>query len=190
MTMACLVLASGLSRRFGDADKLMADLNGRVLLAHTLDTARQVEFGGYFIVTPDPDPRAELGRRRGFSIIANLSPEAGQGASLALGARYLLASGFNQACILLGDMPFISPEYLRELIMRSTDFDIIFSHIDDRDQPPAVFSKNALDVLTTLTGDKGARSADLSSFSIGHQDLPANMAPSYDTQKDFKIQSN
>lgn len=184
MTMAALVLASGLSRRYGSDDKLMAELKGQALLAYCLDTVETAGFQHRFIVCPDPDPRAELARRFGFSVIANQSPEDGQGTSISLGARHVINAGFDTACILLGDMPFITADYLKSL--RKMNGDIVFSQVQDIDQPPAVFRLAALKALTGLSGDKGAGALDLSCFNVSHMKLPAEMSVDFDTEDDFK----
>jgi len=49
--IACIVLASGLSERFGEPDKLSADLCGKPVLSYVLDTARAVGFGEIFCVS-------------------------------------------------------------------------------------------------------------------------------------------
>ena len=54
--MACVVLASGLSERFGKTDKLCAELGGRPILSHVLDTAAELQFGDCLLYT-SPSPR-------------------------------------------------------------------------------------------------------------------------------------
>ncbi len=185
MRTAALVLASGLSRRFGTDDKLLADLKGQALLAYCLDTAKTARFDGYLVICPDPDPRAELARSLGFQVIPNPSPEQGQGASIALGAKYCQSAGFEAACILLGDMPFVSAEYLQAL--SKANGDIIFSLNNDRDQPPAIFRGEALAALTALSGDQGAKTLDLSAFHITQMDLPDPLAMDFDRPEDFDL---
>lgn len=187
MRTAVIVLASGLSRRFGPEDKLLANLKGQALLAYCLDTARHAGFDALFAVCPDPDPRADLARSFGFSVINNPNPLAGQGASLALGAGYLIEAGFNAACILLGDMPMITAEYLNILKAKSTEADIVFSRIDNRVQPPSIFRGEALKILTELSGDQGARSLGLSKFRILYQDIEPEMACDFDSEEDFNV---
>lgn len=183
MKTAALILASGLSRRFGKEDKLLAELKGQALLAYCLDAAKNVDFDGLFVICPDPDPRADLARSLGFTVINNPSPEAGQGASIALGAQHCISDGFDAVCVLLGDMPFVTTEFLKEL--NQTPGDIVFSQLDDRDQPPAIFRGSALQKLTDLSGDKGAASLDLSAFAKTHIPLPEGMSVDFDTEEDF-----
>lgn len=183
--MAVLVLASGLSKRFGAQDKLMAEVKGQALLAYCLDAARGVNFDGYYVVTPDPDPRASLARSLGFKVIHNPTPEAGQGASIAAGVKALVDQGYDAVCILLGDMPMITSKFI-ERLKRASDTEIIFSRANHRDGPPAIFKGSALGALMSLTGDKGARSIDLSNFNIDVLDMPPELAIDFDTPEDFQ----
>ena len=178
-----------MSRRFGNEDKLLADLKGQALLAYCLDTAASAPFTDRFIVTFD-DERALLGLARGFNIIHNPDPELGMGAALAGGVRHILQLGHSQACILLGDMPFVTTHYLQNLMKRSSQYDITYSQNNERDMPPAIFKGAALKVLTQLTGDKGAQSLDLSGFKIDHLQLPDEMARDMDEPNDFDHANN
>ncbi len=185
MSMACLVLASGLSRRFGHNDKLLAEFKGQALLAYCLNAAKAAPFDDYFVVTPDPDPRAILARNHGFNVINNPNPEFGQGASLALGAGKLIEKGFDATCILLGDMPFITSQFLKKLIAASEGQEVMFSRHAGRFMPPAIFKSDALHKLTTLTGDQGARALDFSGCQLEHLNLPPELAIDIDSARDF-----
>ena len=185
MTMAALVLASGLSTRFGPDDKLMENLKGQALLAYCLDAAIEAEFEAYFIVTPENDPRARLAKSRGFTVIDNPHASDGMGNTIALGARHILAQGYDSVCILLGDMPFISGDYLKSLKSSARGFDAFFSHSQNRNHPPATFGVSALNRLTLLSGDKGASAIDFSGLKTSALDLPGDMAKDFDLASDF-----
>jgi len=185
MKMAALVLASGLSRRYGKDDKLMATLKGQALLAYCLDAAKGALFDGYFVVTPDPDPRADLARSFGFTIIPNSIAEAGQGVSISAGVSEIIDKGFESICLLLGDMPFVTSDYLRKLKSHAPDSDIIFSQVNTQNQPPAIFRGQALRTLKNLSGDRGANSLDLANFAISHMEMSEAMAKDFDLATDF-----
>jgi len=186
MKCAALVLASGLSARYGKADKLLADLKGKALLAYTLDAITSAKFNGYFVITPQNEARAHLAKQRRFEVIHNPDPAAGQGHSIAIGAKHIINTGFDCACVLLGDMPMIMPEYLGRLKRAAESADVVFSRADNRNQPPAIFRGEALQALTTLSGDKGARSLDWNRFKVKRIDLPDDLAVDFDTPEDFR----
>ena len=186
MSFAVLVLASGLSKRFGTEDKLMTDLKGQALLAYCLDAARNAEFDRYFIVTPSGDAKAELARSFGFEVIDNPHPEAGQGSSLSTGVTHLLDSKVEKVCVLLGDMPYVTGDFLRELKSASNKSDIVFSRLNDRNQPPAIFNQKAMSRLTSLQGDKGAQTVNWASLKISNLEICKDLAIDFDTEDDFK----
>lgn len=187
MRCAALVLASGLSTRFGPSDKLLAELKGKALLCYALDAVRQAKFDGYFAITPDRDPRAKLARARGFSVIDNPSPQSGLGATIARGARYLVEIGYESVCITLGDMPFVTSDYLTRLLQRSPNADIIFSEHLSKNQPPAIFRGEALGALMSLSGDIGANALDLSVFKIARLKMPEDISRDMDKPADFEV---
>jgi len=86
--VACLVLASGLSERFGVADKLSETLCGKPVLDHVLDTVMSMGFGENFIVSQG---RAHTG----FTAIMNKAPENGQGHALRLGLSAAKTAGWE-----------------------------------------------------------------------------------------------
>ena len=164
----------------------MSELKGQALLAYGLDAARSASFERYFIITPDPDPRATLARRFGFEVIDNPSPESGQGASLARAISHLWDLGIREVCVCLGDMPFVTGAYLNKLRALSGPSDIVFSHTENGDQPPAIFKQEAMQALTRLDQDQGARKLDWSGYNISRLPLPPELAFDFDRPDDFK----
>jgi molybdenum cofactor cytidylyltransferase len=100
---ALIILASGLSERFGEADKLMADFRGKPLVQHAIDAAKPLSFAARFAVIPKASTqRRKLFNYEGYSLIENNSPEAGQGGSLKLAAKAAMEKGYDAICIMLG----------------------------------------------------------------------------------------
>lgn len=147
-------MASGLSRRF-EGDKLLAAFQGKPVLSHSAKTARQLSCDLFFAVCSDnPDRQALL---RDYEIIENLTPENGQGAAIALGARAAIKNGAEQVLIVLGDMPLVPLSHLRALLSAAPDAQTVMSECGGVLMPPARFSGDALSALTHLSGDKGVR---------------------------------
>lgn len=147
-------MASGLSRRF-DGDKLLADFQGKPVLSHSAGTAQQLSCDLFFAVCNDnPDRGALLG---GYEVIVNPAPQNGQGAAIALGARAAIKNGAEQVLIVLGDMPLVPIEHLKELLSVSPEAETVMSECGGVLMPPARFNGEALIALTQLSGDKGIR---------------------------------
>lgn len=154
MTLTVLMLAAGRSRRFGAADKLMAPLGGRPLIAHAV--AAQAGLPGDLVaervaVVGPCCPAAGLLTAAGFRLVVNERPDEGQGRSLALGAA---AWSSDRLLILLADMPLVTPDLLIRLAgcrARAAASD------GRRPSPPALFPRADRPALLAADGDRGAR---------------------------------
>lgn len=150
-----LIPASGLSRRFGEADKLLADLGGQPLAQYVIDTSAKVGFTRRVAVVPKGDAaRRELFISSGFDVLDNPAPEAGQGASIALAMKDIQTPA---VCIMLADMPFVPAKHIEYLLQCLGKNMSIYSAIDGVSQPPAVFSGQAVEALRFVSGDRGMR---------------------------------
>ena len=111
---AILLLASGLSSRFGAGDKLMANLNGRPILARAAGAlANRPVAKRVAVVGKDQTARKACLEALGFEIVLNPAPEDGQGRTLAIGSQYVRdATEADSVLILLGDMPFVTDTHL------------------------------------------------------------------------------
>ncbi|WP_051279600.1 nucleotidyltransferase family protein [Hellea balneolensis] len=155
---ALIILASGLSKRFGDEDKLMANFRGKPLVQHAIDAAEPVAFAKRFAVIPKRSvKRRELFSSQGFSLIENENPEAGQGGSLKLAATTIQAKGYSAMCVMLGDMPFIRSEDISALLKSPMRKDRVISHCNNTLMPPAIFQKHALTELMSIESKSGAK---------------------------------
>jgi CTP:molybdopterin cytidylyltransferase MocA len=145
-----LLLAAGASHRFGAANKLLALLEDRPLIAHAADALRAADLGRRIAVVSAEDTAALLD---GFEIIR--IPQGEQSDSLRAG---LAAAGQpDRLLIALGDMPLVTPALLDAVLATCTDD--LPSASRDRDgppMPPACFPAGWLPRLANLTGDQGA----------------------------------
>ncbi|WP_427450068.1 nucleotidyltransferase family protein [Litorimonas sp. WD9-15] len=139
-----------MSERFGAVDKLQADLCGRPLLSHMLETVRSVGFREVFIVS---QTLSAFGTRT----VINKNPEAGQGHALRLGVRACLDAGWSRVMVVLGDMPLIGATYLEAMIEASENETALVSLCDGRRLPPAIFDGSALEQILAQDSSSGAR---------------------------------
>lgn len=188
--VAAILLASGLSRRFGAPNKLLQDLGGKPLFTHALEALAQVEPADFVVVCQpelaiaisqvDPDAR----------LILNHQPEAGLGRSIALGASAIQASGAEAMLVALADMPFVTPGMLRALIEAlSEGVDACAcAETDGRVTPPAIFARSCFDRLAALDGDTGARSVLLDpGLRVSRLTFPEECLADIDTPADLKL---
>jgi molybdenum cofactor cytidylyltransferase len=152
MLPAVIVLAAGLSRRFGEADKLMAELAGRPMVAHVLETVRAVEACQRVVVTQAGS--GILGLADGFDVVVNPDPDAGMGLSIGLGVGALRAD-VPAVFVVLGDMPFVEASAFAALA--AVEGDIVVPLYDGRQGHPVLFRRMCFEELGRLEGQMGAK---------------------------------
>lgn len=161
---AVLLLAAGLSRRFGEDDKLLASWQGKPLLAWTLAQLSSLSCRVKIaVVGPDNAARVALLESAGFHCVVNPTPEAGMGSSIACGAAFLqdnLPKDMPGLFLCLADMPRVS-RTLFELMHASLAGDpgarvVVPVHAGQRGHP-VFFARACLPGLAGLAGDTGAK---------------------------------
>lgn len=152
--VAVVLLAAGLSRRFGPGDKLLAEVDRKPLAAHAADTLAGIGFGSLIAVCGS-DPVAELLSGRGFAVVRNDRPEEGQSRSIRLGVE--AASDHDAVLICLADMPYVSVGHYRRQLAAHEPGRVIASTTDGIAQPPALFDRTNYGSLLKLAGDHGAK---------------------------------
>jgi molybdenum cofactor cytidylyltransferase len=179
--IAGILLAAGGGTRFG-GNKLEADFRGDMLGVHAAQTLATLGLDYRFAVH-DPE-NAKLGAAysaAGFTLIANNSPDAGQGHSIALAAQATLETDAMHMLVALADMPFVTADHLRRVIEAGGD-DVIASAIGPIPMPPALFPRHLFSALACLSGDMGARALLKNAILIPGD---AEMLADIDTQTDL-----
>jgi len=155
---ALIILASGLSKRFGNADKLMADFRGKPLVQHVIDVAADIPFAQRFaVISTSSKARRTLFNSAGYSLIENDTAEAGQGSSLRLAAKAAQVNGHDAICVMLGDMPFVQSSDILGLLHNLSDKDKAISYCNNTLMPPAIFTNEALSDLANIDPKSGAK---------------------------------
>src|SRR5262245_9748992 len=112
---AVVLLASGLSRRYGRKDKMLVTLGGKPLVEHAGGVAAKLHPLTRIAVCPS-NPKDVSEKLRGqFVIAVNKDPKGGLGHSIAVGARVALQFKPDAMLFVMADMPFIETPMLREL---------------------------------------------------------------------------
>ncbi|NWL79176.1 CTP--molybdopterin cytidylyltransferase [Pseudomonas taiwanensis] len=155
-TVPALILAAGFGTRFGSDKRRATLVDGRTLLAASLERAKAVFGEVHMVLRPEDDPAA-LGLPEGCNIILCEDAGQGMGHSLAAGARALATGEGEAIAVLLGDMPWIAESSLRALVAKAAPGRIVFPvHHDERGHP-VLFGREFWPELQQLTGDEGAR---------------------------------
>ncbi len=183
-----VLLAAGQSRRFRDGDKLLSDLNGTPLLSHVsslglLENAA-VKLA---VIGPDQINRQSLLNTQGWTTHLHEKATDGQGTSIAEGVKRISEeAAVSNVLILLGDMPYVPETHLSRLLARLVPgVDAVFTSVDGRLQPPAVFSASSCEMLITLKADEGAKQILGALTEVRSVPLEPALARDVDTREDL-----
>ncbi len=155
---ALIMLASGLSSRFGRDNKLLANLRGKPLCTYGAVLGQDMsKIWKLAIVAESDHAVAEIFRENNWSILKNSRPQRGLSSSLKIGIQRAYELEADYAVICLADMPLISSEHMSHVRSLMIENDAVMSLSDGALMPPAGFSSHLFDDLLELDGDKGAK---------------------------------
>ncbi len=158
--IAALVLAAGKSRRMGDANKLLCEVDGVPLVRRASDAASASRCSLVMVVTGFEAERIEAALDGSpVSITHNPDYAAGMSASLRSGLK-AVPRDVDGVIVLLGDMPRITSVHVDRLI---DTFDperpsIIVPEYGGRRGNPVLWPKRLFEEIRGVSGDVGARS--------------------------------
>lgn len=159
--LGAIVLAAGLSRRFGGPSKLLAPLAGHALLEWSLASVAVLGLKDVVVITGrDADRTNVMAGKAGFRPIHNPRYLDGMGVSLALGARSV-APDCEGVFVCLGDMPFIDVDVFEAVADRfdpAWGKDVVVPVFEGRPGHPVLFGQTYLEELAALGTDQGAKS--------------------------------
>ena len=188
---AVILLASGLSRRYGRNDKMLANLGGRPLVDHAGGVIAGLD--ALVRVAVCPVDRREVGERLidRFVIAVNKKPKSGLGHSIAVGVQVALQFRPDAVLIAMADMPFVEQDVLHSVMSRLGGHggaDIVHSGGADGVRPPTAFGPATFDALAALDGDDGAKAIVRSgAFSVIGISTPAPLLFDIDTKEDLEL---
>lgn len=113
-SLACLIMASGMSKRFG-TNKLLVDYNGHSLFENAIRISRYVDFGQTLTVTRHPGI-VDLCRLESVPVLQHDLPNRND--MIRLGVARLLESGVPSGILFLpSDQPLISRDSIQRLCL-------------------------------------------------------------------------
>lgn len=162
-TYSVAILAAGSSRRFGEKDKLAARFRGEMLGVHVCKTLSALTFANRWVITASQGHSCQNAwEEAGFTITENPDAHRGMGTSVAMAAALAIRSNTERLLICLADMPLVTEQHFRALIVGSeaADADGITATsagLSDSAMPPAIFGHALFPELARANGDTGAR---------------------------------
>jgi len=185
--IAVLVMAAGQSSRFGGC-KLLADIGGKPLLAHSITCAQTSALGDTFVVTGrwHQEIAQWLGHQSDITVqlLRNPNWQQGLGGSIAYGVKEL-ADRYDGILIMLADQIGLTPQDLQALHNAKDGRDIACAAYNNRRGAPALFGHSCFSALQQLEGDQGAKQL-LYHSDFGIAELPcSNAALDIDTPADI-----
>jgi molybdenum cofactor cytidylyltransferase len=188
---AVVLLASGLSRRYGWRDKLLEDLGGKPLFEHAAGVVSDLDALARIAVCPGD--RKDIGERliNRFVIAVNKHPRSGLGNSIAVGVDVAMKFKPDAVLLCMADMPFIEPWMLEKVLSQlggESSNEIVHSGEADGVRPPTAFSSTCFKALLVLSGDDGAkRVIGQGGFNVAGASMPAPLLADVDTKEDLTL---
>ena len=195
MNVAAVVLAAGSASRFGGG-KVTAELDGRPLIRHVVDAAREAGLAPIVVVGPPSDALVgvELGDVRR---VVNPHPEEGLSGSVRIGLRALgddaaaaPATAAEAAVILPGDQPRVRPAVIRALVEAAAATPevgfVVPRYGADGSRNPVLARRAVWRLADELVGDRG-----FGPLLAAHRELIREVPvdgdnPDVDTQDDLR----
>lgn len=159
LPIGCVVMASGLGRRFG-GNKLLADFGGQPLLCRALQLTQTPLLAARVVVTRSAQVQA-LCTQAGVPVVLHSLP--GRNDTVRLGLDYLLEQnpGLRGCIFALGDQPLLQPQTLETMLLALTQQqrchgrDILRLCWQQQAGSPVLFGSTYFSALRTLPSGKG-----------------------------------
>lgn len=153
--IACIVLGAGKSIRFGSC-KLSHTLdNGKTILEQSTDTALVVFDVVTLVVASGCKKR--LNSKYGDEVISVVCENSDEGMSRSLVAGIQANLDAEGWLIVLGDMPYLSSDTLKNICDAYQSDKIVQPVFESRVGHPVLFGKDFLPELLEINGDNGAK---------------------------------
>lgn len=156
---AAIILAAGQSRRMGDRNKMIVEINGMPMVRHVGEAALDSCVSETHVVTGYMQQDV-VDALDGLQItqIDNPYYKAGLSTSLICGIK-ALSKDVTSTLVLLGDMPFITSDMIDRLVEASSQNPnhIIVSTHEGKRGNPVLWPRGFFDELCSIQGDIGAR---------------------------------
>lgn len=158
--VAAVVLAAGHSRRMGEANKMLANWQGKSLIQHSVDNALASQANPVYVVSGhDGDRVAAALPGRDVVVVHNPEHEEGLASSLRAAVR-ALPDNIDGMLVCLGDMPLVQASQMDQLIAAFSPQEgraICMPTYEGKRGNPVLLGRQFFPELAALEGDRGAR---------------------------------
>ena len=164
MKIAAIVLAAGQSSRFGDGNKLLANVGGVPLIKRVVSALSDSPVCDIILVTENGAGAGDIIKAAGdgrWRHLQNGRAADGMASSLIIGLD-AVADDTDGALVALADMPYVSPALIETLCAAFTmcrGKAIVFPQRENGLQGhPVIWPRSFFSALQKLTGDQGGKS--------------------------------
>jgi len=158
--IAAIILAAGQSRRMGPDNKLLAEIDGKAMLARVVEAAKASQVVDITAVTGHQVDQVKAMLAK-YAIPTVHNSNFSQGLSTSLQAGVSALSGkFDGIIVLLGDMPRVSANHIDRLIAAFDPLEgraICVPTYQGKRGNPVIFGEQFFSEMTQVGGDSGAK---------------------------------
>lgn len=159
-TVGGVLLAAGHSTRFGEENKLLAQLDGEPLVRRAARSLLSASLAGVVVVLGH-QAGAVADALEGLDVETRLNPDhdEGQSTSVRTGVAAARERGWDAAVFALGDMPVVDPASIDSLVSayRERDETAVAPSYEGVRGNPVLFDREHFDALSSVRGDRGGR---------------------------------
>ena len=159
-TVSAVVLAAGRSTRMGAVNKLLAPLDGRVMVRAVVDALEGSNVRPVVVVTGHEAHRIEEALAdTSARLVHNAEYRTGLSTSIRAGLAALPAS-VQAAIICLGDMPLVTSKHVDKLVAAfdpAEGREICVPVFEGKRGNPVLFARRFFEEIAAVRGDVGAR---------------------------------
>ena len=155
-----IILGAGRSRRMGLENKLVAEINGKPMIVHAIESVKNSRVNKTTLVT---GYQREIVERavQGIEIEIIYNPNFTEGLSSSIKSiGHKLTKNVDAVILCLGDMPGITSTHINSLIKafkNNPNRQIVIPTYNGRRGNPVLWGKKHFPLLVNLSGDRGAK---------------------------------
>lgn len=155
-----VLLAAGEGERFGETNKLLAEIDGLPVVRHAARAlVRSAVTRPTVVVGHEADHVRSALAGLPVAIVENPDYDRGQATSVRAGVEAARATDAAAVCFALGDMPWVAAASIDALVAayRAEAGDALAAAVDGDRGNPVLFDARFFDALADVSGDTGGR---------------------------------